>query len=478
MEQGRIRVHIRRSLARPLVGTSTVSGATAVPGYRALAVFVGPLLFTGLMMTTDTPVVNAALARLPRAEEALAAFVVAFSLALLYEAPHIMMIEVGTTLATTRQALALLRRFYGLMALVVGIIGATVVFTPLYDLLVSNVMQIPLGVAEAARPAVAVFLLWPLPIGWRRLHQGALIRHGQSRAVGAGAFARIGMLLAAMAVLLPTLGGSIPSSALGALAMLASVTAEAAYTHWTANRLLRDLPARAADGQELTQRGLWQFYWPLAGTSLLNTLNRPLLSAGLAAAASVTGGIAGADVALAAWGVAFGMLFLVNGATLTLGQVAIAWDAHPEAAYRRRGDRLILGLGVGLTLLVAAAVVSPVAAWLLDTIYTVSPAVRAAALPVLALLTPVPLFFTVNSLLRGKLINRRQTRLVQRAGLIDLLVLAAVLFAGVHWPDPATRPAATTLGALAMLAVYSTDFVVLGLGLRRTPRPVAVSAAA
>ncbi|HMA35217.1 MAG TPA: hypothetical protein VKY74_12175, partial [Chloroflexia bacterium] len=122
-------MHSRRSLVGGVVAAGVAPGEeAAAPGYRQLAVFLGPLVFTGLMMTTDTPFVNAALARLPHAEEALAAFVVAFSLALLYEAPHIMMIEAGTTLATNRRALALLRRFYAGLAIVVGLIGATVVF--------------------------------------------------------------------------------------------------------------------------------------------------------------------------------------------------------------------------------------------------------------------------------------------------------------------------------------------------------------
>ena len=54
--------------------------------------------------------------------------------------------------------------------------------------------------------------------------------------------------------------------------MLASVTAEAVYTHWSANRLLHNLPAQAVSGRPLTLRGLWTFYWPLAGTSLISTL--------------------------------------------------------------------------------------------------------------------------------------------------------------------------------------------------------------
>ncbi len=451
------------------------TGADDAPGYRRLAIFVAPLVFTGLMMTTDTPIANAAMARLPHAQESLAALVIAFSLALVYEAPHIMMIEAGTTLATNRQALSLLRRFYGRLALIVGVVGAAIVFSPLYNLLVQGVMNIPADVADAARPTLAVFLLWPLPIGWRRLHQGALIRHGQSRAVGAGAFARIFTLVVVIVVLVPTLGGVINGSTIGALAMLASVTAESLYTHWSAGRLLADLPPAAPDGRHLTMRELWTFYWPLAGTSILNTLNRPILSAGLAAAAVALNDTLDVDAALAAWGVAWGILYLVNGATLTLGQVAIAWDADPRAAVRRRSERLIIGLGLVLSGVVALAVLSPVAAWLLDAVYVVSPAVRAAALPVLSLLVPLPLLMAMDGLMRGKLIHRRQTRLVQRAQMIDLAVLAVVLVLGIYWLVPALHMPATTLGALAMLVVNSTDAFILGLGVRANPRALALA---
>jgi len=444
------------------LGTPDVAAA---PRYRELAVFLGPLVFTGLMMTADTPIVNAVLARQTHAQEALAAFVVAFSLAMLYEAPHIMMIETGTTLATSRQALALLRRFYIALALLMGALGAAVVFSPLYPALVEGVMGIPVTLAEAARPALAVFLLWPVPIGWRRLHQGALIRRGHSRAVGAGATVRIVALLGTLALLVPVLGGVIPGPALGALAMLVSVSAESAYTHVSAGRLLADLPAQPPEGRPLTMRALWRFFWPLAGTSVLSTLGRPILSAGLAAAAG-----AGADAALAAWGVAWGLLFLINGATLTLGQVAIAWDVHPSAAWRARGDRMILALGAALSVLVLAMVLTPVAGWLLDTLYEATPALRAGALATLLLLVPVPVVFTANALLRGKLIARRQTRLVQRAGLLDLAVMSAVLGLGILWPVALPHPAAPTLGAVTMLAVYATDFLILGWGVRTHQR--------
>ena len=85
------------------------------------------------------------------------------------------------------------------------------------------------------------------------------------------------------------------------------------------------------------------------------------------------------------------------------------------------------------------------------------------------------LLMATDGLMRGKLIHRRQTRLVQRAQMIDLAVLAVVLVLGIYWLVPALHMPATTLGALAMLVVNSTDAFILGLGVRANPRALALA---
>ena len=103
-----------RGLDRRAIAARVEARPAVASGVRGMLLFLGPLVFTGMMMTTDTPIINAALARLPHPEEALAAFVVAFALAMVYEAPHIMMIEAGTTLATnTRAPLGVATTFHG-----------------------------------------------------------------------------------------------------------------------------------------------------------------------------------------------------------------------------------------------------------------------------------------------------------------------------------------------------------------------------
>src|SRR6184192_2238853 len=98
------------------VAQDVVVGA-AVP-YLKLLFFYLPLGFSGLMMTLDLPVVNAVLNRLPNPDTSVAALRVAFSMALVYEASHISMIDVSTTMSADRRVFAMLRRFYVVMAVV------------------------------------------------------------------------------------------------------------------------------------------------------------------------------------------------------------------------------------------------------------------------------------------------------------------------------------------------------------------------
>ena len=96
---------------------------TAAVSYVALLLFYLPLGFSGLMMTLDQPVVISALNRLPNPDTSVAALRVAFSLALVYEASHISMIDVSTALSGDLRVFYMLRRFYVVMSGVLLVSG-------------------------------------------------------------------------------------------------------------------------------------------------------------------------------------------------------------------------------------------------------------------------------------------------------------------------------------------------------------------
>src|SRR5438477_12536991 len=129
--------------------------AVAPISYFSLLLFYLPLGFSGLMMTLDLPVVNAVLNRLPNPDTSVAALRVAFSLALVYEASHISMIDASTALSADLTVFRMLGRFYLGLAGALLLLACVVAFTPLHDGIARGVTKIAPELAEAARAAVS-----------------------------------------------------------------------------------------------------------------------------------------------------------------------------------------------------------------------------------------------------------------------------------------------------------------------------------
>lgn len=447
----------------PLAATSAVS-------YLSLLLFYLPLGFSGLMMTLDLPIVNGVLNRLPDPDTSVAALRVAFSMALVYEASHISMIDVSTALSGDMRTFRMLRRFYVIMSGVLLLVASLIAFSPLYDMIVRGLMNIPASVAEAARPAVWVFLLWPIPIGWRRLHQGALIKHGHSKPVGAGGLVRMGSLIVAL-VFFGWLGTSvipIEPAAIAVLAMLVSVTAEAVAVHSWTGRLLRDVPEEGTSGTSPTYRDLWRFVFPLAGTSMMSTMMQPVVTAGIASAAVAWASPNGAVVAVASYAIAWSMAFLVFGPTLSMTQASIAWSSSPDPQTRRLGPRVLIGVGVGLALLMALTSFSPVASWIFTELLRTPPLTAAMAVEVSHWLVPMPILHSISFMLRGKLIARHEPAAVRRAQFINLASLFLIVQLATNGPLlPFLQGApAAPLAAIAYNSVLCVDIIVLFASLK------------
>jgi hypothetical protein len=454
-----------QAIAAPREASTT----SAIP-YLKLLLFYLPLGFSGLMMTLDLPIVNGVLNRLPNPDISVAALRVAFSLALVYEASHISMIDVSTAMSSDRQVFAMLRRFYTVMAAVLLLVASAIVFSPAYDFIVRSVMGIPVSVAEAARPAAWAFLLWPIPIGWRRLCQGALIRSGASKPVGAGGLVRMGSLVAGL-IFFGWLGTSVVSiqpAAIAVLAMLVSVTAEAlAVQGWT-NRILRAMPETTPGMPTPTYRDIWRFCFPLSATSIMSTLMQPILTAGIAAAAVAWASPSGPVVAVASYAVAWSLAALVFGPTLSMTQASIAWNKSADPSVRERGPRVILGVGIALAALMAIASFTPAIYWVFTAVLDAPPATAALAVDVTRWFIPMPILHSTSYMLRGRLIAMGRPTIVRRAQLIDLVTLFVIVFLATNGPLVALlhgAPAAP-FASLAYDLMLCVDISVLFWSLR------------
>lgn len=108
--------------------------ATAGPTVRQMLALWLPLAASIVMMVLEPSIINIGLGRTSDPELALAAYGVAFSLALLVEAPIIMLLDASVARSTDLEAFRLLRRFTLGLGLFVTAVGLAVSLTPLYEI--------------------------------------------------------------------------------------------------------------------------------------------------------------------------------------------------------------------------------------------------------------------------------------------------------------------------------------------------------
>jgi hypothetical protein len=406
-----------------------------------------PLAATTVMMVLEPSIINVGLGRTASPELALAAYGVAFSLALLVEAPILMLLDASVARADDRAAFALIRRFTLALGLAVTAVGLVVSLTPLYDLIVTGLMDIPPDVAARARPTLQILSFWSLPIAWRRAHQGLLVRRGRTAVITAATAVRLTSLAVALFGGLSVLpeGGAVVAG----VAMVISVVVEALLITRAARPVLAspEFEIRAPDaGPPLTMRDLWQFYRPLAVTTLLRQLGRPLLTTGIAAALL-------AKDSLAAWPVVWGLTILVAGPAWSLQQLTTAL-ARDDAAYARV-RRFSLSLGGLFTLLLALVAFTPLYHWIMGGVYNLSAELQRLSRPAAQIMFAYPLLMAAQSLLRGRLIRQGCTGGVRTAMFWNVSALVLTLVAGVTLV-PLTgvvlAAAATLVGAAVELA--------------------------
>jgi hypothetical protein len=380
----------------------------------------------------------------------LAAYGVAFGLALLIEAPIIMLLDASVAKSTTRQAFAVVRRFALALGLIVTGIGLVVALTPLYDLIVIDLMNIPADVAALARPTMQILVWWPLPIAWRRAHQGVLIRARKTAIITLTTGVRLVTLAGSLFVgmqLFPQ-GGAIVAG----LAMDISVTVEAILITIATGRVLRSGALEAVEAETddppLAMRPLWRFYRPLAITTILRQTTRPMLNAGIAAAML-------ARASLAAWPVVWGFTVLIAGPAWSLQQLSTALVVDKGAYHRVRN--FALALSAIMSAILAVVAFTPLYSGVMGGIYNLSPALQQLALPAMRIMVVYPLIMGAQGLLRGVLIRSGCTGDVRTAMAINVITVGATLVLGVL----ASSMTGTMLAAVATLTGSITEFAWL-----------------
>lgn len=424
---------------------------------RRIARFWLPLEATWLMMAVEGPFLAAVIARLPGPKENLAAFGIASALVWIVEAPIVMVLSAANALCRDHIAYNKLRRFFFSLNAVLTAIMLAMIAPPVFRFVSRGVMGVPQDVAALAGRALALLVLWPAAIGYRRFYQGILIRSGRPHAVTWGTVVRMSTMAATGLVAALVL--RLPGASVGAAAMAAGVLAEAAASRLMARscvRALRRQPNEAcAFGASLTGRAIGRFYAPLALTSFLAFFINPLTSFFLARGRQPL-------ESLAVLPVIMGLTFLFRTAGIALQEVVIALlgeDGENRDALFRFTRRVAVLSSLALGLVVA----TPLAGVWYRNVSGLSPELGAFAFVPGILLVCLPLLEAFQSYQRALLVREHRTRPISAAVAVHLAV-TTVLFTlcifVLRWPG------AATIG-LALSSGYAAGNVVLAAFRRR-----------
>ena len=440
------------SIQRAVARRSGSAGLTT----SAVLRFWLPLATSWLLMATENVAVNAIVARMAEAKLQLAALGIAYSVAMAVESPIISLLTASNALARDRQSFRMLHRFT--LGLNVAVTTAILLLglTPLFNIVVVQLIGTPAEIAVKVRPVLWALTLWPAAVGFRRFHQGLMIRHGYTRQIGYGTAVR---LFTALGVSLAGLAwGRLDGATVGGLALGASAMAESAYVWYVAQPTVQKVKRThvLAERAPLTWRDLLRFYAPLALTSAITLSTTPLINAGMARSPYPV-------ESLAAWPVVSGQLFALRSFGLSLQEVIVALLDGPAAMKTLR--RFAAKVGVGSLALLLIIAYTPLAPWWQQQIAGLSEELSVFAVAALRLALLLPVLAVVVNMLRGIVVTGKATSVIAQATLLNLLALGSVLLMGARL---GLLPGAS-LAAVALAASQLAESAWLWHGARRDP---------
>ena len=409
-----------------------------------------------MLMSIEAPLLSAVVARLANPTIHLAAYgSVASPLINILQAPILTLLSLSTAMSKDWDSFQKGRKIMFTLGGGLTLLYMLTVFTPLYEILVRQVIGAPEEIIDPARWAMYVGVPWAFAVAYRRFHQGMMIRFGHSRAITVGTFLRflmdITVLAAAWAV------QTVPGAVVACGMMVCGVITEAVYVSLRVRPVIREeLRCAPALAEPIPLRAMIAFFIPLALTPFLNMLVRPIGSAALSRLPDPL-------QTLAIWPVISSFSWLIVTPGAAFNEVVIAMLDQPGS---RRGLRQFLWILMGsqgaVMLLLA---LTPLAyLWFVNAagLAPVDARLAAAAFP---LLLPSSLISPLNSWFVGNILNQRKSRAITEGMLVYLLVFVGGLFLG----GGAGRLSGIfiTLASSTLASIAQTSW--LGIRSRRKP---------
>lgn len=419
-----------------------------------------PLFGSWFVLTLEGPMITIVVNRLPDTITMLAASGIVIGLSVLIESPIINLLATSTAKVEDRTTYELVRRFTIHWAILLTILTILIAFTPLFDLIVQDLMGVEETIAAQVQIGMRIMTLWSAAIAWRRFLQGVLIKFDRTQTVAIGTLIR---LLSAVAIAISlAIFTDVSGIVLAACTWMTGVVTEAIYATFAIRPLFNQQLATSHQQltTSLTYTELFWFHLPLAGTSVLALLVQPLVVFSLAR-------LANADISLAAWPVLFQILLIARAPALAIPEVIIALNRG--SADRAPLQRFITTLTIATLIGTIVFIFTPLSDFYLDVIQTVPESVGNLVRDGLLLCVLFPALNMIIFAIRGFLISVKRTTPVNTGMTINIITTAIVLFLGIQ-----QQWAGITTAVLALNIAAAIEVVFLMRESRLQPMPATI----
>lgn len=410
---------------------------------KTIILFFLPLLFMMELIQLSHSITNAFLARLSDPTAALAAFSIAFAFNTAATGVSVTSTQVGICFISDRASFLRVFQFFALLVTLTFCIIELTSLTPIGETVFGEWMGASPEVVLQAKRASAILGLWTFPILIRGSCYALVMINRKTILITYATTVRLVSLAAFLFFYSFWFNGAV----VGALATVSGMVVESVYmviiTRPFYMRLERNI------GRTASYREIWRFSWPLIMTQVSENGVMLIINFFL-------GNLASPDLAIASFGVVYGLLRLILSPFRNLVQAT-------QALVQKREDlKAILQFTVGLILFYISLNFllfnTPVNALILNGLMGLTPELSGYSTPAVRLIFVVAIFWAASSLLRGLLSVIRKTGFIAVTAGVRLAVLAA--FGGISFFNPNVNGA--VLGVLAFAGSFAAESLVLG----------------
>ena len=411
--------------------------------YKKIFYFWLPLAATWLMMSVEGPYLAALIARSPEPKFNLAAYGVAYSLALIIEAPIIMIMSASVALVRDESSFKKLRNYTYSANVLLTFLMIILVIPNIFYFITENLIGLPAEVSRLTHIATIILIPWPGAIGYRRFYQGLLINNNLTRRVAYGTITRLSaMSLSALGLYI---WGSFDGVIIGAVSLTIGVTMEAVASRLMVNQVIKKIKLTEIPTKDsLTYKEISKFYYPLALTSLIGLGVQPLVT-------FFVGQSKMALESLAVLPVVTSFVFIFRALGLSYQEVIIALIGEKKEGFNLLLKFALILSGI-LVLLLGLFAFTSLADFWFKTVSGLSISLTDFARAPLMIMFFFPALTVLISIQRGVLVSAKNTKPITIATATEFLAIVISLFIFVYYMNLMGAVAATIAFVAGRLA--------------------------